>query len=292
MRRFIPAALVLLTAFPALPQASGLITEQLAGGLQFQRPRDWAIQSQPQGALLLPPGVVPKPEPEELYLVHVVAGAKAITDADLSARIVSQMGNTATFTPRRDRTPIAGGFRESYSILGSKGEQGEMTIYAIGLSGGGVATLTAMGLPNRMRPRESALRAITESIRVLKIDSAPSATDAISKLWDQRLRGATLRKFSGYNSNTSGGGGTSSDTTLRLLANGRFEFAHSSVVSMPGLISGGAKQDSDRGTWRIYSQAATTYLEMSSPSTGQTAVTLSEGNNRILLNNDPWLLQR
>jgi len=120
---------------------------------------------------------------------------------------------------------------------------------------------------------------------------APAPQGGVAAQWDMRLRGHKLYQFSGYSS-SYGSGGSNSQKTLLLAANGTYDFRRSSSTSIyvSGASGGAVSQGGTQGRWRIYEQGGKAVLELV-PSNGVTeTITLTADGSKTLLNGNRWLV--
>jgi hypothetical protein len=76
---------------------------------------------------------------------------------------------------------------------------------------------------------------------------------------EKKLSGHKLRYMHGYTSNTSGGGGMSTDKSFSLFNDHSFRYSYSSVVSM-GSLGGSTSENNGVGTWQAQKDDRSFYL--------------------------------
>lgn len=293
----------------AILLAGVMHAEKLANGLEFRTPDGWTVKAINEAALLMPPDMVMEPggkEPSELYLVAVMPGIKDMQDPRLLS-ILQTKFFPADSQVRPVGTPqsfqAAGGAGSLYRYEAvSQGTTLSMQIYVVGLRGGGVAGLVAVARPALLMLRGTAVANVAASLYrqaalapapAPMLTAAPSAPPqgGVAGQWDQRLRGHKLYQFSGYTS-SYGSGGTNSQKTLLLAANGTYDFRRSSSTSIyvSGASGGSVSQNGAQGRWRIYEQGGKTLLELA-PSNGVTeTIVLTADGSKTLLNGNRWLV--
>ncbi len=104
--------------------------------------------------------------------------------------------------------------------------------------------------------------ALTGPCRQLFHDAKPAAMAETGKndaKTAKQLANHMLRYMHGYTSNTSGGGGTSTDKSFSLFEDGSFRYSYASVVSM-GSLGGGTSRNEGFGTWQVQKDGQTPCL--------------------------------
>src|SRR5262249_44069555 len=217
--------------------------ERLASGLEFRTPDGWSLKSNDQAAIMLPPDMASEPgtnEPSELYIVAKLPGVKDLNDPQVASIL------RGTYFPAEAQihsTGPAESFRAATGTgvlhrLGavSQGVALRVNIYAVALSGGGVAGVLAIGRPAPVARRQAGIANGAASVPAPGAasalppspppQSASAAKGPLAAQWDQRLRGRKLYQFSSYSS-SYGSGGYNSQKTLLLSPNGAYSFHRS-----------------------------------------------------------------
>ncbi|HLJ50385.1 MAG TPA: hypothetical protein VKU01_30440 [Bryobacteraceae bacterium] len=287
---------ILVVALATLFTNALIDAERLPNGLEFQMPNGWSVKANDAVAVLLPPDWVTEPggkNPSELYLLDIEPGIKNPQDPQLASIL---LGKYFTGTQLR-----RAGFPQPFQAMGGSGyvcrydavSQGvalRVHIYVVGLTGGGVAGLIAIARPELLARRETTITAVATTLaRAAGTLTSPAST--LTSPWDQRLRGHKLYQFSSYSS-SYGSGGMNSQKTLRLAADGTYEFHRSGSVSIyaSGANGTSASQRGAQGRWRIYEQDGKALLELVSNAGATETITLTSDGTKTLLNGQRWLV--
>jgi hypothetical protein len=273
--------------------------ERLSSGLEFLTPTGWTVKSNEQAAILLPPDMATEPgsnEPSELYIVATLPGVKDLNDPQVASIL------RGSYFPAATQTSSAGqaeSFRAANGVgvlhrldAVSQGVLLRVNIYAVGLSGGGVAGVLAIGRPAVVARREHVVAAVAASLSARVTTAAGAAANtSLAAQWDQRLRGRKLYQFSSYSS-SYGSGGYNSQKMLLLSANGTYSFHRSGSTSIyvSGATGTSASESGAQGRWRIYEQAGKAMLELV-PTSGTTEqIVLASEAGKTFLNGHRWLV--
>lgn len=281
-----------------------LHAEQLANGLAFSPPAGWAVKTNAQAALLLPPDMMMEPggkDPSELYLVTLLPGVKDLQDPQLLTALQgpyfpAEPQVRAAGAPQPFRAGSGTGVLYCFDSVSQVVELRIQT-YVVGLPGGGVAALVALARPVLLARREATLATVAASLSRQAGAAAPADQNAavqngpLTAPWEQRLRGKKLYQFSGYSS-SYGTGGVNSQKTLVLGTNGTYVFhrAGSVSVTVAGASGGSASQSADQGRWRIYAQGGQVLLELVSANGTTENIALTVDGSKTLLNGRRWLV--
>src|SRR5262249_37663142 len=150
-------------------------------------------------------------EPSELYIVATLPGVKDLNDPQVASILrgsyfpaatqISSAGQTESF-----RAANGVGVLHRLDAV-SQGVLLRVNIYAVGLPGGGVAGVLAIGRTAQVARREPVVAALAASLSArVTTGTGASANSALSAQWDQRLRGRKLYQFSSYSSSYGSGG--------------------------------------------------------------------------------------
>src|SRR5215472_6923610 len=155
----------------AMVVTSMAYAERLASGLEFQTPNGWTVKSNDQAAVLLPPDMATEPgsnEPSELYIVATLPGVKDLNGPQVASIL------RGSYFPAATQISSAGqaeSFRAGNGVgvlhrldAVSQGTLLRVNIYAVGLSGGGVAGVLAIGRPALVARREPVVAAVAASL--------------------------------------------------------------------------------------------------------------------------------
>ncbi len=279
-----------VTAFATLLINASLEAERLSNGLEFQAPSGWIVKANDRAALLAPPDWVTEPggkDPSELYLLGIEPGVKDLKDPHLASILLGKYFPAGAQVRRS-------GFPQPFQAVGGSGyvyrydavSQGaalKVELYVVGLTGGGVAGLIAIARPELLARREATLTAVATTLT--------RQASTLTSQWDQLLRGHKLYQFSSYSS-SYGSGGMNSQRTLRLAADGTFEFHRAGSVSIyaGGANGTSASQAGSQGRWRIYEQGGRALLELVSTAGSTETIVLTSDGIKTLLNGQRWLV--
>ena len=292
----------------AILAAGAMHAERLANGLEFRTPDGWTVKAVQEAALLTPPDMVMEPdgkEPSELYVVAVMPGIRDLQDPKLLSILETKFFPAdsqvrAVGTPRSFQAAGGAGYLYIYDAV-SQGNALRMQLYVVGLRGGGVAGLVAVARPGLLMLRGTAIANVAASLYRPAAAPAPApqtvaqaeapAGGPLASQWEQRLRGHKLYQFSGY-SGSYGSGGTNSQKTLLLAANGAYDFRRSSATSIyvSGASGGSVSQGGAQGRWRIYEQGGRAILELVPNQGVKETIVLTTDGSKTLLNGNRWLV--
>jgi len=283
-------------AVAAAMVVTGLIhAERLASGLEFHTPEGWTVKSNDNAAVLLPPDMATEPggkDPSELYIVAALPGAKSVQDpqvADiLRGRFFPPEAQVRSVgQPEAFRTATGTGYVHRLDAT-SQGVALRVNIYAVGLPGGGVAGVLAIGRPALIARREAVVAAVAASVSVRP---TAAASGPLAVQWEQRLRGKKLYQFSSYSS-SYGSGGYNNQKTLYLAPNGTYSFHRSGSTSIyvSGATGTSASESGIEGRWRVYEQSGKAMLELVPSSGTREQIALSSESGKTFLNGQRWLV--
>ncbi|HEY2018827.1 MAG TPA: hypothetical protein VGH38_35220 [Bryobacteraceae bacterium] len=290
----------------ALALAGGTMhAERLANGLEFRTPNGWTAKTNEQAAILVPPDMAMEPggkDPSELYVVALLPGVRDLEDPQLASIVRGQyFPAQAQVRPSGAAQPFRAAAGTGYLhrlTAVSEGVVLGVNIYVVALPGG-VAGVMAIGRPGLIARRETLVEGVAASLSrqasaVPTSGSAsapPAPNGTLASQWEQRLRGHKLYQFSGYSSGY-GSGGYNSQKTLRLAANGAYQFQRSGSVSVyvPGASGGSASQSGMQGRWRIYEQGGQAILELVAATGAMETIVLTANGSQTMLNGHRWLV--
>ena len=278
--------------------ATLLPAERLANGLEFRKPDGWSVKVNPQAAVLLPPDLVMETggqDPSELYLIAMLPGIKDLQDPQLASILRGQYFPAeaqvrSAGAPQPFRSAMGTGYLHRLDAV-SQGVALHIHIYVAGMPGGGVAGVMAIGRPAVLARREAVIAAVAASLSSPPVAAPVPAGGSLAASWEHRLSGRKLYQFSAYSS-SYGSGGSNSQKTLLLRANGTYEFHRSASVSVyvPGASGGSASQSGDQGQWRIAERGGKAVLELISSKGTTETITLTLDGGKTLLNGQRWLV--
>ena len=290
---------LVLTFTLALPAA--LSAETLANGLAFRTPNGWTAKTNEQAAILVPPDMAMEPggkDPSELYLVTMLPAVKDLQDPQVASILSGQyfpaQAQVRSAGPAEPfRATSGNGYLHRLTAV-SQGVALAVNLYVVGIQGGGVAGVMAIGRPALLARREPLILTVAASLSRQAPATAAVPTAAAATLaaqWDQRLRGKKLYQFSSYSS-SPGSGGYNSQKTLLLAATGAYEFRRSGSVSVnvPGASGTSASQSGAAGEWRIYEESGNAILELAANNGSRETIVLTSNAGKTLLNGQRWLV--
>ena len=281
----------------ALALAAATAPEKLTNGVEFRRPADWVVQHGPQAAVMLPPGAPQNLEQaEEVYIVSVLAGVTNPDDPKLIEMLKGQVAgeghqSRSAGAPKPFAAAFGKGQVHSWDITTPTGEQAELKLFLVGLKGGGVASLIAMGKRPRVSAREAELVAVAASIQNPGGTSqAPDESSPLAVRWRTRLSGKLL--FQGSGNSQAGAGGFNSSRRLALAADGRFEYLATSSVYITGGTADGnsSSREQDSGRWRVYTQGGQPILELKNAQGDVQALPLEDGRDGVYVNGARYVI--
>jgi hypothetical protein len=107
---------------------------------------------------------------------------------------------------------------------------------------------------------------------------------------EKKLSNYKLRYLHGYTSNTTGGGGMSTDKSFSLFDDHSFRYYYASVMSM-GSLGGRTSEDNGFGTWQVQKDSESSYLVLYWHLGNQAVFRLEWGEPGIIfLNGEKYLL--
>jgi hypothetical protein len=304
----------LALTFAVMMTGSSIYAEKQANGLDFRTPDGWTVKAYSEEVMaLLPPDLAMEPGGKvasEYYMVANLPGAKNLLDpqavAAQQAKYVPPAGthSRAVGAPQSFQAAAGIGYLYRYEMVGPGGTL-HVHIYTVAFPAGGGAVITAAARPALLARREATIATLAATLpspagaaptaqnRTLAAQTAaPSSQNGVlAAQWDQRLRGRKLHLFSGYSS-SYGSGGTNSQKTLLLGANGMYEFRRSSstAVYVSGASGGSVSQNGAQGRWRIYEQGGKALLELVSSDGILETIPLTADGSKTLLNGQRWLV--
>lgn len=279
-----------LLAFAAATAGAQTSFERF-GNIQFQIPAGWQAATNPQAALLRPPGQ----QMSGVYAVTLLPGVSDIKDSKLKDQLGSDfVDGTTKATPESDPKPFpaanGNGFRHAWTLVDNAGNRARLQLYVVNLKGGGAAAVLAMA--EGAMP-EAELTKVAASISVIGGPVGPSETHPVAKQWDQRLRGTTLVQI-GSSAGKTTGGGWEGKRSLALGTDGKFGFASSSsvVANVEGVGGMSNKAANDSGMWRIYVQNNVPYLELTNTKGQRSALPLEDRQGATYVDGQRWMVDR
>lgn len=223
-----------------------------ASGFSVEPPAGWTATDKDQAVLLQPPDGVA----DEIYMALVQEGYNAAEES-AAVRQLSEMFLAKAASVRRsgDREAIPGGAAYHWELVHPETRQmAGLSIY-VAARGSRAHLVVAAGPVDRVRARQPLLGPLVQSIRY----TAPpaGATSALTRQWDQKLRGKVVRQFWASQ-------GMSTDKKHFLYADGSYAFSSSSMVSVDvaGASGGSYGKDDQRGRWSIVERGGAPYLQI------------------------------
>ena len=94
------------------------------------------------------------------------------------------------------------------------------------------------------------------------VEQQPTASSALARQWDRKLRGMRLTELSRINGGQSGGG--TSETHMYLCSDGRLFIDHESSIAIyvDGANASSGGRQSHTGRWRMVSQGEQAAIEV------------------------------
>ena len=262
--------------------------ERLGSGLELQLAAGWRLTAAGSGAALTAPG---QNTESELYVAGIDPEANDLDDPQLPARLMARYFPGVKNTPAEPPTPFqaAGGRGVLHTYNAKSGnDPARISLYLVALNGG-VAVLAAIGRPEPVLRRSADLLAMASSFRGTLVVTKPNPT--ITSTWTQRLSDKKLVQFSGYTS-SGNSGGSNSQKSLYLAANGTYAFRSASSVSMnvPSASGSSSGQSADEGKWRVTEQSGQAILELASSKGAVERIALSVNGTQTSLNGKRWFV--
>jgi hypothetical protein len=283
--------------------------QQLSSGLTLRVPATWTLSPTQEGAALIPPS---HSQQDEVYAVGLLPGVKDLNDPQLQSALSGQLAAEGTGVrpagqPFSFQAEGGAGRVHAYDFA-KDGIRGRMLFFLVGLRGGGVALLLAVGTPELLTTRHSDLAAIASSLsqgaaahsttesntqiaRPAPAQARTAGATPLTRQWTQHLNDKKLVQFSGYNSGY-GSGGYSSEKKLYLASDGSYAFRSSSSVSVyvPGATGSSAGRSGQDGRWRVIEQGGQPLLELLASDGTKELIRLSMDGSKTFLNGNRWFV--
>lgn len=212
--------------------------EQRYQGVVFDIPSNWKSQMNEGKLVVMPDGANPNGILEELYGVVSDPSVKSLGGADAD-RIVQELagaGATKKSGPETRKFGDLDGRTWVYTMPAQNGKTAEVRVYAF--MGNGACAFIALGLPESIAKRDSDINAILASM------SNPAAPAGGAGGVRQELLGQWIW-MSNFSANN--GGGSQTNTWIKLGGDGRYQWHHDSVSTNPNGAAWGSQDET--GTW-------------------------------------------
>ncbi len=212
--------------------------EQRYQGVVFDIPSNWKSQMNEGKLVVMPDGANPSGILEEVYAVVSDPNVKSLDgpEVDRIAQEVSGAGATKKSGPESKKFGDLDGRVWIYTMPAQNGKTAEIRLYAF--MGNGGCAFVALGLPESIAKRDSDINAILASM------SKPAAPSGGEGGVRQELLGQWIW-MSNFSANN--GGGSQTNTWIKLGGDGRYQWHHDSVSTNPNGAAWGSQDET--GTW-------------------------------------------